>query len=124
MAKILYCDDNHTWRETMTQYLSFYGHEVKGIAQGPDVTQEFHREKYDMVICNAREGAFDGFSLCHQMRRRQEESLKDMPVLMIGVEPLDHDEYRFLRKHQVYFMTKYTGPEEWFEKINNILSHS
>jgi len=122
MARILFCDDNQAWRETMKGYLSYYGFEIHAVEQSSDVLEQLTRDAYDLVICNAWQGSLIGLILSESIRNCGVESVRKIPILVIAPEPLDHEDYKMMRESRVYFMTKYKGPEKWYEKINMILS--
>ncbi|MDD5218786.1 MAG: response regulator [Candidatus Omnitrophica bacterium] len=117
MKRILLCDDDHLMRETMGTYLSWYGFEVDGANQYFEVLSRLNKVPYDLLICNVWQKFLDGFELCNILRHSREMRIRNLPVLMISPEPLDHEDYKFLRERNVYFMMKYKSPDKWYEEI-------
>jgi len=121
MIKILIAEDNHPWRDILKRHLSVYGFEVDGVDQSLEVMKHLQKNSYGLLICNAWQGSLVGHILCESVRRSELSHVREIPILMVAPEPLEQEDYKNLRRNDVYFMVKYKSPEKWYQKINVIL---
>jgi len=117
MSKILFIDSNASFLETMGKYLSWYDFDIHCLQESTQAIIKLRDTKYDLCICDVFSNPIDGYDLVRMIKKAN----ADTKILLVAKEEALLEEYIFMRKHQVYFMTKYRGAHKWVERIEAIL---
>ncbi|MBN2481898.1 MAG: sigma-54-dependent Fis family transcriptional regulator [Bacteroidales bacterium] len=102
MAKILVIDDEKGIRNTLREVLEYEKHEVDVATNGPEGLELFHKDSYDIVLCDIKMPEMDGIEVLEKIN----EYLPDVPVIMISghgnidtaVEAIKKGAYDFIEK--------------------------
>jgi len=119
--RILYCDDDMDALDFISTYLIGYGFHVDTLTDSSQVVPALDRNGYDLLITSAWTEPQSGFRVCKAVRSSVKESLKNLPIMLVSPVDLDDEQYRKLIEMDVYFMTKFRGPDKWNGKIKAIL---
>jgi signal transduction histidine kinase len=76
LKNILIVDDNSTNRKLLREVLQAEGYSTVEADDGIEALSVLQRELIDIVVCDVLMPNMDGYSLCHEVRRR--EKLKDV----------------------------------------------
>lgn len=80
-GRILIADDNQQNRELLDAYLSDEGHEIEMAADGEETLRKVREMGPDLVLLDIMMPRLSGYEVCQRMR--QDESMRDIPVLMV-----------------------------------------
>jgi DNA-binding response OmpR family regulator len=122
MAKILYADSDGKMAEIWSRALGQYGFETTHVSDSSRVLPLLGQARFDLLICDLWCKPVSARTLCESIRFSAEAELAKLPVLVIGPEELQSEEFKLIFKHDIYFILKYKSPEEWFQKITTILN--
>jgi two-component system response regulator AtoC len=100
--RILIADDDDALRESLELVLVAEGHDVVGVASGPDALTALQAAPVDVVLCDLRMPGMDGMELLPQLVRR----LPGVPVILmsaygsadLAVEAMNRGAYDYLAK--------------------------
>lgn len=87
--KILVIDDSPMALLLTVQLLKQAGHETEGLNDAELAIDHIHKMRPDIVISDVMMPGINGFELCNLIR--QDESLKDMPVVMASAKAYEAD---------------------------------
>ena len=121
MHKILLCDDDEHLMPMVSTYLQWYGFWVDGLRDSSQAVETLTQNRYDIFICSMQAQPVVGLDVCKNLRNSLNPEVWKTRILMVGLEDLDHSEYKQLARYDAYFMNKYRGAESWYEKITAIM---
>lgn len=130
MPAILFVDDDHEMRQALGTYLSWYGHQVDYAGTFEEALESLQKKAYALLISEAALPASpaggpagprwkNGFEFSQYLRSK--EDMNRIRILLIGCEELEPEEYRTLKKGDIFYMNKYKTIEAWLEKIEALL---
>jgi DNA-binding response OmpR family regulator len=119
MKRILYCDGDGDFLQTMSLYLIWYGFEVGGLTDAAAAEDEVRKGGHDLLIADLWCDPFDGLELCR--RARAIALAAKLPILLVAPEALPDREYHFLKTYDIAFMTKFRGPDKWQGKVRSLI---
>jgi DNA-binding response OmpR family regulator len=122
MAKILYADSDGRMAEIWARALGEYGFETVHVPESSRVLPLLGEMRFDLLICDLWCKPVSARTICEAIRFSGRAELLGLPVLVIGPEELQSEEFKLIFKHDIYFILKYKSPEEWFQKITTILN--
>ena len=88
-SKILVIDDSPMALRFTVQLLQQAGYEVEGLNGAELAIEHIHEFRPDIVVSDVMMPGINGFELCNLIR--QDESLKDMPVVMASAKAYEAD---------------------------------
>ena len=69
MGKLLTIEDDLLLRETLTEILEVYGHEVIQAGDGEEGVEMFSKTSPDLVICDINMPKMDGFAVLEKIKK-------------------------------------------------------
>jgi len=121
MQKILLCDSDTALLKIMQVSLRWYGFDVTGLESSDVAAEQLRVSAYDLFICDHLSKPVNAYFLCERLRCSDKPQLRNMKILMTACANVELEDYKFLRRMNIYFMSKLQSPEKWFEKIGSIL---
>jgi len=121
MQKILLCDSDTALLKIMQVYLSWYGFEVTGLESSGLAAEQLLISTYDLFVCDHLSKPVNAYFLCEKIRCSDKPQLRNLKILMTACGNVELEDYKFLRRMNIHFMSKLQSPEKWFEKISSIL---
>jgi len=121
MQKILLCDSDAALLKTFQTYLTWYGYDVTGLESSDLAAEQLRVSAYDLFICDHLSKPVNAYFLCERLRSSDKPQLRNMKILMTACGNVELEDYKFLRRMNIHFMSKLQSPEKWFEKISSIL---
>jgi DNA-binding NtrC family response regulator len=80
MAKILIIDDEKAIRKTLSEILSFEGHQIIEAIDGEDGLQKFKENSFDVVLCDIKMPKMDGIEFLENAKTIN----SDVPIIIIS----------------------------------------
>jgi DNA-binding NtrC family response regulator len=80
MAKILIIDDEKAIRKTLSEILSFEGHQITEAIDGEDGLQKFKENSFDVVLCDIKMPKMDGIEFLEHAKTIN----SDVPIIIIS----------------------------------------
>jgi len=121
VKKILLCDSDSVMLRVMQTYLSWYGFATNGVGDSAVVEEHLLKSSYDLFICDHLSKPVNAYGLCERIRQSAQPGIRNIKILMVAPGNVEAEDYKFLRRMNINFMSKFNSPEKWFEKINSII---
>ncbi len=118
--KILVVDDSPTVRKLISSKLEKCGHEVFCAVDGVDALEKLNGLTPDLILLDITMPRMDGYQVCKLIRSN--ESMKDVPVVMISGKDGFFDKVRGRMAGTTDYITKPFGPETLMKTVENYLS--
>ena len=116
-AHVLIVEDDPTIRHMLSEYLADHDMCVSAVPGRRAMTQQFAREKPDLVILDVRLGQDDGFEVLREIRSRS-----NVPVIIASGQRCDEiDRVIGLELGADYYVTKPFGLRELLARIRALL---
>jgi len=80
--KILIVDDDERLRDLLSRYFTDQGFQVFTAEDSKEMSRQWQREYFDLVVLDVMMPGEDGLSICRRMRGGQD----DTPVIMLTAE--------------------------------------
>jgi two-component system, OmpR family, alkaline phosphatase synthesis response regulator PhoP len=80
-GRILIADDNQQNRELLDAYLSEDGHEIEMAVDGEEALRMVREIRPDLLLLDIMMPRLSGYEVCQRLR--QDESVREIPVLMV-----------------------------------------
>ena len=113
--RILVVDDEPRVREMIEFRLRLFGYEVLQAADGREALEVAIREQPDLVLLDVMMPELDGFQVCSRLK--QEESTKDIPVVMLTAKAEAKDVTRAFNSGAVDYVVKPYDPVVLQQKV-------
>ena len=120
MSKILVIDDDVTIQRLVQYKLGQEGHTVLLAADGDTGYNLATAEKPDLIISDVMMPAADGFQVLRRIKA--DESLKDVPVLLLTSKRKDKDIETGLDLGAADYMIKPFSPRELLARVKKALT--
>jgi CheY-like chemotaxis protein len=118
--KILVVDDSPTVRKLISGKLEKCGHEVVCAVDGVDALEKINELVPDLVLLDITMPRMDGYQVCKLIRNN--ESTKDVPVVMISGKDGFFDKVRGRMAGTSGYITKPFGPETLMKTVEAYLN--
>jgi two-component system sensor histidine kinase and response regulator WspE len=102
--RVLVVDDSITVREVERQLLRNHGYDVSVAVDGQEGWNTVRSEHFDLVISDVDMPRMNGLELVKAMRADQ--TLKDLPVIIVSYKEREQDRLRGLEVGANYYLTK------------------
>ncbi len=99
-TKILVADDHRALQNVLRFTLEREGFAVTVAKDGGEAWQQLQVEDFDLVVTDYQMPEMNGEELCRRMK--QDDRLKDVPVLLLSAKGMELDLARFQRQLGVY----------------------
>ncbi len=121
--RILVVDDSITVREMQRQILRNRGYEVEVAIDGKEGWNRIRGEHFDLVISDVDMPRMTGLELVHAMR--QEESLRNLPVIIVSYKDREEDRLRGLEVGANYYLTKGSFQDQtYLQAVMNLIGEA
>ena len=87
MAKLLVVDDEEKIRAMIRKYAEFEGYEIEEAVDGFDALDKVLSNHYDLLIVDIMMPNLDGFSLCSEVRKNDQ----DIPIILLSARGEEYD---------------------------------
>lgn len=104
MAKVLVVEDDNNLREIYETSLKAEGYETAAAADGMEALESATRSKPDLIISDVMMPRLSGFEMLEKLR--QDENLKDVPVIMMTALSMAEDKETAKRLGVVHYLVK------------------
>lgn len=119
--RILLCDEEPEFLETVGHVLRLEGFEVETLARLAEVPDRLERGGADLLIVGRWGAADDGLRLCGWLRRHADPKVRALPILLTASGRLPAEDHAALKRLNVSVMPKYQRPEQWNHQIQILL---
>ena len=102
MVRVLVVDDERTVCEVLSKSLKEWGYQVATASDGDEALERTESEEFDLVVSDSVMPRMIGSEFCKRLK--QNESTKDIPVIMIGA--VEGDEAKAYDAGAVSYMDK------------------
>ena len=119
MPKILVVDDEEDYRHIVKLVLEPEGYEVIEAKDGKQGLAVLHSENPDIVILDLNMPKLDGMTVCKEIRK--DKKFKHIPVIMLTVKNLTHDQVQGLDCGADDYITKPFVAEELATRVASLL---
>ncbi len=119
MAKILLVDDSSTMRKLWSAPLEQAGNDVVQAADGAEALSQLLNDDFDIVLTDVNMPKMDGLTLVRALR--QVEKLKDLPVLLIAVDPGEKARNQALSQGATGWILKPIQPDKLVTEVGRAL---
>lgn len=117
MTKVLVVDDEEHIRELIIVFLQNEGLSVLEAVDGVDALSKLEAEKVDMVIMDIMMPNMDGWELCQEIRKYNE----DLPILMLTAKGETTQKVKGFNLGTDDYMVKPFEPAELIVRVKSIL---
>ena len=104
MAKVLVVEDDNNLREIYETSLKAEGYETSSAADGMEALELAGRNKPDLIISDVMMPRLSGFEMLEKLR--QDDNLKDVPVIMMTALSMAEDKETAKRLGVVHYLVK------------------
>ena len=121
--RVLVVDDSITVREVERQLLRNHGYDVAVAVDGQEGWNTVRSEHFDLVISDVDMPRMNGLELVRAMRADQ--TLKDLPVIIVSYKERDEDRLRGLEVGANYYLTKSSFHDNTFlEAVTDLIGET
>lgn len=120
MQKIFIVEDNQDLRFNLVDYLEAKGYETDNIDDGLKALALLMLNRYDLIVLDVMLPGMDGFTLCHELRNRG----NDTPILFLSARDTVQDRIEGLSKGADDYLVKPFSLAELNLRIQAILKRS
>lgn len=118
---ILLVEDNETSIETVSEYLANWGYCISVAHNGAEVLERAKQELPDLILMDIQIPGLDGLSAVRQLR--QEETVKNIPVVALTALAMSGDRERCLAAGADEYMSKPIQMRQLIMTINKLLAN-
>ena len=104
MAKVLVVEDDNNLREIYETSLKAEGYDTSSAADGMEALEIAGRDKPDLIISDVMMPRLSGFEMLEKLR--QDQALKDIPVIMMTALSMAEDKDTAKRLGVVHYLVK------------------
>lgn len=90
--RVLVAEDNPILAHILTQQLHGLNQQVTVVTNGALAIDEFHPERYDLAIFDARMPVLDGISACRELRQRYPDTVR--PIFILTADSMLNEQQR------------------------------
>ncbi len=118
--KVLHIDDEPDITYVVEFVLSSNGFEVGILTDSTQAVSELLNNDYCLLILDLMMPKIDGFEVIKLIR--QEEKLKQLPILILSSRQLSTEETEFLKQMNAQVISKPFEPHRLLEKVREIVT--
>ncbi len=117
MSRILIVEDELPMRTVLNDCLAAEGYRVLTANDGPDGLRRAIEEKPDLILLDVMMPCLDGFAVCAELRRRDNQA----PILMITAKGMVHDRVLGLDAGADDYLIKPFSTDELLARVRALL---
>ncbi len=118
--KVLLVEDEPDITYVVEFILSTAGFEIRKVNDSTMAISEMLADGYGLVVLDLMMPGMSGFEVLTALR--QEEKLKELPVLILSSRQLNHEETAFLASKKADVMAKPFEPHRLIEKVREMVA--
>jgi two-component system, sensor histidine kinase and response regulator len=115
---ILVAEDNPVNQMLITRLLTKRGHQVTVAGDGNAAVAAFDRGEFDLVLMDIQMPELDGFQATAEIRRRQSNATKRVPIVALTAHAMSGDRERCLAAGMDSYLTKPINPADLDEMLS------
>ena len=116
-SRILLVEDEKHLQEVIKMNLELEDYEVVAVGAGKSALKAFHEQAFHLVILDVMLPEIDGFTLCEQMRLKNEHIL----IMFLTAKDTGKDKIFGLKKGADDYMTKTFNLEEFLLRVKALV---
>ena len=117
---VLIVDDEPMARTLLRLMLVRAGLNVSEAEDGFDALEKVQRSQPDIILLDVMMPGMDGFSVCEELRQREETS--SLPIIMLSAKTDIDSINKGLRVGATKYLTKPISPDELTRHVNDVLN--
>lgn len=118
-ARIVLIEDHPDNMELMAYLIKAAGYTYGCATDGAQGMEAIRRERPDLIVCDLQMPVMDGFEVLRQLR--QDESLRDTPIVAVTALSMPEDRQRVLRAGFDGYFSKPIEPENFVRQLETWL---
>ena len=119
---VLVCDDDPLLLDLLEYKLGMRGYAVRRALNGEEALSGLAEARPDIVVLDAMMPIIDGFEVLRRVR--EDDSLKDIPILMLTARKQERDVVSALELGASDYLVKPFSPEELVARLARLLNSS
>ncbi|MEQ9426653.1 MAG: response regulator [Cyclobacteriaceae bacterium] len=121
LPRIMIVDDHNEIRQYISEVLTGHYNVIEA-SNGQDALEKLAKKPVDLIMTDLMMPWLDGFELIEKLE--QDESLSDIPVMVVSARNTEKDKNRVLDIGVNDFVSKPFDPTELVKRINNLIQRS
>ncbi|MEW6441772.1 MAG: response regulator [bacterium] len=113
--KVLVVDDDEMVLIALEELLRSKGYQPKAVPGGEEALDALAKESFDLVVLDIIMPGMDGYEVCRRIRRQ--ESLRDLPVVMLTAMSSEDDRKKGEAAGANLFLPKPISPQRLLSLI-------
>ena len=118
---VLVVEDSKVNQKLATALLEKYGHTSSVAGDGSEAIDAIFEEDFDLVLMDVQMPVMDGFEATIEVRRREEETGKHVPIVAMTAHAMKGDKEKCIEAGMDEYVPKPIRPEELFTSMHNAL---
>jgi CheY-like chemotaxis protein len=119
--RILFVEDNPVNISFGTTLLQKLGHEITAVENGRDCLSALERDTFDLVLMDIQLPVMNGEEALKEIRRREQNTLKHLPVIALTAYSMRGEKERFLQEGFDGYVSKPMLIEELIKEMKRVL---
>ena len=99
--KILIIEDEAAIQKILSEPLTFAGYNVTAVSDGLEGINEFHRQKFDLILLDIMLPKIDGYTVCEMVRQESQ-----IPIILLTALDTEDDQIKGFDKLADDYITK------------------
>ncbi len=99
--KILIIEDEAAIQKILSETLTFTGYNVTAVSDGLEGINEFHRQKFDLILLDIMLPKIDGYTVCEMVRQESQ-----IPIILLTALDTEDDQIKGFDKLADDYITK------------------
>ena len=99
--KILIIEDEAAIQKILSETLTFTGYNVTAVSDGLEGINEFHRQKFDLILLDIMLPKIDGYTVCEMIRQESQ-----IPIILLTALDTENDQIKGFDKLADDYITK------------------
>lgn len=122
MKRILIAEDEEILRMLIVDTLEVKDYQIDEAGDGQEALTFLESNQYDLIILDYMMPVYTGLEIIQKVRLKEENSKSK--ILMLSAKSQQFDQEKVLKSGADYFMAKPFSPNQFLEKVEEILHES
>jgi two-component system, sensor histidine kinase len=118
---ILLVDDNEINKLFVETLLQKNGYKVKAAMNGLEAVELFEKHHFDLILMDLHMPEMDGYEATRHIRNNFDENKRNVPIIALTAAAIKGEKEKCFAEGMNDYISKPFKPEEFFQKIENIL---